>query len=145
MRKSAAFQLAQSNTWAFAQVLSPLLAKRLWCVWIAVASVTHLALANSSQTNLGCALQSLTGLRCPGCGLTTALLDLLHGRWIAAIAHHAFVPVFFFALILITLAAVLPERWRQQLVTAVGSFEQRTGIMPLIACALVVYGCFRTL
>lgn len=143
MRKSAALQLAQTNTWAFAQVLAPLLAKRLWCGWIALAGVAHLALAGSSQANLGCSLQTLTGLRCPGCGLTTAMLDLLCGRWTEAIAHHAFVPVFCFALILITFAAVLPEWWRQQLVGAVGRFEQRTGIMPLIAFALVLYGCFR--
>lgn len=36
-----------------------------------------------------CSFHALTGYHCPGCGGTRAMHDLLHGRLLSALHHHA--------------------------------------------------------
>ncbi|MBM6917218.1 MULTISPECIES: DUF2752 domain-containing protein [Intestinimonas] len=38
----------------------------------------------------GCPLRRLTGISCPGCGLTRAWLSFLKGQWNLAISYHLF-------------------------------------------------------
>ena len=62
-----------------------------------------------------CLFHSLTGLPCPGCGLTRAFSSLLHGQVAAAFAYHPFV---FLLLPLFAIMAAhnfLPARARQGL------------------------------
>lgn len=48
------------------------------------------------QTGQGipCLIRSLTGLRCPGCGLSHALASLLSGDVRAALGHHLLFPLY---------------------------------------------------
>ena len=41
---------------------------------------------------LPCILHSLTGLYCPGCGGTRAVISLLHGNLLYSMLYHPFVP-----------------------------------------------------
>jgi uncharacterized protein DUF2752 len=45
-----------------------------------------------------------TGTWCPGCGLTRAMHDLMHGRWLEALDHNAF------GIVLVLLASALFAR-----------------------------------
>jgi hypothetical protein len=40
-----------------------------------------------------CLFHSLTGLYCPGCGMTRALFQLIHGHFIAAIHYNIFIVI----------------------------------------------------
>ncbi len=53
-----------------------------------------------------CLLYSLTGLACPGCGLTRGFHELFHGRFIPAVDFNLFVPVWavIFAYVWVSLA-----------------------------------------
>ena len=42
-----------------------------------------------------CVLHSLTGLYCPGCGGTRAVVFLLHGDFLHSLVYHPFVPYAF--------------------------------------------------
>ena len=57
-----------------------------------------------------CPLYSLTGLACPGCGLTRGFHALFHGDMTTALHYNALIPlfalIFAFFLILMTLVAV---------------------------------------
>ncbi len=51
-----------------------------------------------------CALYSLTGYACPGCGLTRGFHALFHGDVVTALDHNALIPLFALALVFIVLS-----------------------------------------
>ena len=71
-----------------------------------------------------CLFRALSGLPCPGCGLTRALSSLLDGRAAAAFAYHPFV---FILLPLFVIAAAhnfLPAGLRQRLAEFCGRHDR---------------------
>ena len=124
--------------------MAPLIHRRGWTIWIAGAAIAHLALAGAGFSPWGCALREVTGVPCPGCGLTTAALRLLRGEWADAIGSHAFAPVFLIALALLAVTAGLPERERSRVAIRVAAWERRTGATSLLLLALVIYWALRT-
>ncbi|MBV9867888.1 MAG: DUF2752 domain-containing protein [Abitibacteriaceae bacterium] len=83
-----------------------------------------------------CMFYRLTGLPCPGCGMTRAVVCCAHGLWSEAVFYHPLGPLFFMALVGIALAplirslwprhpfklAVGTKRWFYQGITYVGAF-----------------------
>ena len=124
-------------------MFAPLLEQRIWGVWIVGAAATHLALASAGHSGLGCPVRELTGLRCPGCGLTTACLDILAGRWRLGLSDHPFGPVFLLGAAVILLATILPAAPRTALARCVAQSERQTGMSLWLGAALVVYGIGR--
>jgi hypothetical protein len=55
--------------------------------WICILAVAWLNIFNPNSWALGlsCPFHSITGLHCPGCGATRALLELMRGHWAAAL------------------------------------------------------------
>ncbi len=45
------------------------------------------------QAQSFCPVKMLTGIPCPGCGMTKSILCLFHGEWQKSISFHAFGPV----------------------------------------------------
>lgn len=90
-----------------------------------------------------CPFKSLFGIPCPGCGLTTATGQLLHGQLSASLHTHAFAPVFAFSYLVMAIVLFLPEKQRTSAVTWIARFEKRTGIASLILVALMFYWVVR--
>ena len=93
-----------------------------------------------------CLFHSLTGLPCPGCGLTRAFSSLLHGQAAAAFAYHPFV---FLLLPLFAIMAAhnfLPARARQELEQFCRSHDRviRSGYHGVIY-SFVLFGVLRML
>ncbi len=86
-----------------------------------------------------CPFKSLLGIPCPGCGLTTAMGQLLHGQLSQALQTHAFAPLFLFALVVMTVVIALPERQHKSAVGWIAKFEGRTGMTAWALAALLVY------
>lgn len=76
---------------------------------------------------------------CPGCGLTRASVALLHGDFAHALHMHAGAPVLVLCLILILLAAVLPEGLRERLSSTIATIESKTGVSTLVGGAMLLY------
>lgn len=92
-----------------------------------------------------CPLLHTLGVPCPGCGLTRAIALLFQGEWHASLTMHAFAPVFLVALLLLGIAALLPDQRRPALVNYVERLEQRTAISALLLAAFFLYWVVRLL
>jgi hypothetical protein len=80
-----------------------------------------------------CLFHQLTGLNCPGCGMTRAMYALLHGDFLTALRDNAFL------LLVLTVAGLRGlwlslQHWRGR---AVGVWVPVTFIWPLLFTALV--------
>ena len=61
------------------------------------ATGLHAALVSLSLPSWDCPFFRLTGIPCPGCGLSRATLLLLKGDLTGSLRFHAFAPIFLFA------------------------------------------------
>lgn len=126
-------------------LLAQLLERRVTGVWVGVAVVAHLGLMRLELPAWPCPVQHALGIPCPGCGLSRAIVALLHGDWLAALRLHAFAPLLLAALALIIGMAVLPEPLRRRGIATVDHLERRTGLTVLLLGALMVYWLVRLL
>ena len=90
-----------------------------------------------------CFLNSLTGLPCPGCGMTRAVTALLHGNWTLAMTYHPLSPGYLVIGFLLGLAAILPASGRSRLVLAVRSVERVSALPALLVLLTVIFGLLR--
>lgn len=73
-----------------------------------------------------CPFKVVTGIDCPGCGMTRAITSLIDGRPGDAFLYNPFC----FLLIFILLASSMPERWMQRIPAA-------THILPAFYAAML--------
>ena len=90
-----------------------------------------------------CLFAKVTGLPCPGCGLTRGLAALLRGDWQLALAYHLFTPGFVLLGAVITLCAVAPPRLRIKVAGAVERLENVTSFATIFLFAVVIYSLLR--
>ena len=97
-----------------------LLAGPVACGCLLAGAAVYIAIAdpNAPGSHLpGCPLYELTGLYCPGCGLTRATHALLRGHFGAALGYNLLLPFFLGAIVLGWFAWVraalgrTPVRW----------------------------------
>ncbi len=96
--------------------------------------------AVASSRYPGCAFHQLTGLWCPGCGLTRGTYQLLHGHIGAAVSYNVFTPLALAAIVVVWVGW-LRVSWGAQPIHV----SQRVGrLLAVIAPVLVVtYGVLR--
>lgn len=90
-----------------------------------------------------CPLHALTGVPCPGCGLTRATVALLRGQLRAAWGLHPFAPLVLLFAALLVAATFLPAAARDKLIDAVEHLERRTRVAHVLAFALALFGAVR--
>jgi hypothetical protein len=90
-----------------------------------------------------CPMLHVTGIPCPGCGLTRSTVLLLHGQPAQAISMHAFGPVVVVGLLMILLSLILPGSARRRFIDALEQIERRSAISMILLTGLVVYWLLR--
>ncbi len=89
-----------------------------------------------------CAFRALTGLWCPGCGLTRGFHQLFNGDISSALSYNVFVP-----LVLVAVVASwwgwVRSGWGRSAIAWPPVIRQRAAV--LVPVALVVYGVLRNL
>lgn len=78
-----------ASTTQFARVATPRRVVAAAFVSGVFGAVAIYARDPETASFLPCAWFEITGTHCPGCGITRALHDLLHGRVVAAFGHNA--------------------------------------------------------
>jgi len=123
----------------FAPVFSNLLENRREGVVVLGAGAAHLGLSLAGLPGWECPILAVTGIPCPGCGMTHATMQLLNGDVVASLQTHAFAPMALLALFVMFAAFVLPQKSRLLLLSVVRELEMRNGLTSLVLSALIFY------
>lgn len=107
--------------------------------------LVYFALSLAGVSAFSCPVRELTGLKCPGCGLTTGSKAMLRGDWLAALSHHWFTPVFMVFWAACGLGLVLPGRWRGKYLALVRKSERATAWPAVLGILLVIYALTRNI
>jgi hypothetical protein len=145
-KKSAAGKSAplfKGLKWFFRPVMAPLLQNRWIILIFAGVGVVQLMLTIAGLPGWQCPVRAVFGVTCPGCGLTTAVGQLLKGDWQTGVQTHAFAPLLLIILILMLAAIALPAAYLSELSDRVARLEQKTGITAIILLSMVVYWLLR--
>jgi hypothetical protein len=126
-------------------VLGSLLEERGLTTALVLAASAQVALIGLHLPGWPCAFRAVTGLPCPGCGMSRSVAALVSGHWREALAWHAFGPLAVAVAALMVVAALLPAPSRHRLAERVSAFERRTGSALLLAAALLLYWTLRLL
>ena len=148
--KSAGKQTSASQTnpaegtsgwagWFFRPTLAPILQKRRILILLAGLAVVQIALTAAGWGAWKCPIYSVSGVPCPGCGLSRAMLLLASGQWSAAIQMHAFAPVLLAAVIGFAVAGILPRRQLENILFRIATVERYTGIVVILTLAMLIY------
>ncbi len=129
----------------FEPILTPLMRNRALTLVISGAAVLQIGLTSLGLQGWPCPILHLTGIPCPGCGLTRASVLLFQGDWQRSIRYHLFAPLFVFAFVLIAGSSVLPRSPRKRVIEATESWERQTGLAGIVLICLVLYWLARLL
>jgi len=124
-------------------VLGQLIADRSFGLALCVFIGLHLVCTAAGLAVYQCPFHLLTGLDCPGCGMSRAVLCLLRGDWSASVQWHPFASFFLAAGGLVCVGSVLPRRLRLSLAERVATFERRTGATWIVLITFVLFGLVR--
>jgi hypothetical protein len=99
----------------------------------------HIVLVSLHLPSWQCPFFSLTGVPCPGCGLTRACMLLLRGEVQASFKFHAFAPAFIVFISILIVSTLLPRSVAETLRHKIETLERRTGITIIILGGLILY------
>jgi hypothetical protein len=125
--------------------LSPVLRDRKFTFALVGATSLHIALVSLNLPSWECPVFRLTGIPCPGCGLSRATMLLLKGDLSGSLRFHAFAPVFLFAIVALILSVLLPKSILQPAIARAELIERKTGLTVLILGSLILYWLARLL
>ena len=126
-------------------LLAPILESRAMSLAIMGVALLHFGLISLGLPSIPCPIREVFGLPCPGCGLSRAIVALIHGNWQTSIRYHLFAPVFLIAFGLLVVATLAPVWFRPRFIGWIDRVESRTGISCILSMGLVVYWLIRLL
>jgi uncharacterized protein YjeT (DUF2065 family) len=99
----------------------------------------HLGLVSLGLPGWQCPFFRLTGVPCPGCGLTRACTLLLSGHVQSSLKFHAFGFVFVLLIAILLIATLLPKSISEPLIYKAETIERRSGVTIIILTGLILY------
>jgi hypothetical protein len=130
------------RTW-FSPAFSQLLEHRLEGTVIVGVGALQVGLHLLGLPGWACPFKAVFGIPCPGCGLTAAMDELVHGHVLASLHTHVFASIFLAAFFIILVSILLPEKQRQKMIIGVAHLESRTGLTALVLTGLMLYWVIR--
>ncbi len=130
------------RTW-FSPAFSQLLEHRLEGTVLVGVGALQVGLHLLGLPGWACPFKAVFGIPCPGCGLTAAVDELVHGHVLASLRTHAFAPILLAAFLVILVSLLLPEKQRQKMVTSIAHIESRTGLTAWVLTAFMLYWAIR--
>lgn len=90
-----------------------------------------------------CGFKNLTGLPCPGCGLTHSFCALGKGDFASAFGFNLFGPVLFFGLVVIWIRSASVLMDKSSVVQLIDQFAERFNLVRAFVIGLGAYGIAR--
>ena len=131
--------------WWRKPVLASVLQSRWLCLIILGVVLLQVFRVVLELPAAGCFFQDVTGLPCPGCGLSRSLVLFVSGDVVAAMRQHALILPLVMLGGLVVVGAVSFGDWRIRFLKGLAAFERRSGLAVLVGAGLALYGCARLL
>src|SRR6476659_1051053 len=125
--------------------ISPVLRDRKLAFVVTGVAGVQIALVSLSLPGWVCPFFRLTGIPCPGCGLTRAVILLLKGDLQASLRFHAFAPLVLLTAVALILVLLLPRSITQPAISKLEILERQTGFTAIILVGLILYWLARLL
>ncbi len=125
--------------------LATVLRDRRFGLMLTGALGLNICLVSLSLPAWECPFFRLTGVPCPGCGLTRACMLLLRGEVQASIKFHAFAPIFLVLIAMLIIGTLLPRSVTEPLINKAEALERQTGLTIIILGGLILYWLARLL
>jgi uncharacterized protein DUF2752 len=119
--------------------ISPILRDRKFSLVLAATAGLQLTLVSFSLPGWVCPIFHITGVPCPGCGLSRAAMLLLQGDLKGSLRYHAFAPILLLTIVAVILAAVLPGSITEPVVSKAEGLEGKTRLTAIILIGLLLY------
>lgn len=123
----------------FAPAIAPIMQNRWFLALIAGLTILQIGLAAAGWRGWQCPLRFISGVPCPGCGLSRAVALFIQGKWQAAIEVHAFAPLLAVAVGFLAIAAGMPRNLQHKAARRVAAWEKRSGIVAFVVLAMFIY------
>ncbi len=133
------------TAWFFTPALAPIMQQRSFLIILAGFAFVQIGLTAAGWQGWQCPIYFVSGMPCPGCGLSRAMALIIQGHWQAAFDMHAFAPIFLIAVMFFAVTAAMPRRLQQTVMLRVADLERRTGIMIIAMVAMFTYWGLRLL
>lgn len=133
----------KSNHSFFIPLYTLLLANRLICAGLVLLPLALLLPALCHTSPLSCSLFRLTGIMCPGCGMTRATIALCQGRLQDSLLLHPLSPPLCLGWLIAALSLCLQRKQRDSLLVQTEKIEKKTGIALFIIVLFLLYGIIR--
>jgi hypothetical protein len=127
----------------YTPVVGAVLKGRAESLAISAAAALQVGMVYAHLPGWSCPIKAALGIPCPGCGLTAAMDELLHGHVLASLHTHVFASIFLAAFFIILVSILLPEKQRQKMIIGVAHLESRTGLTALVLTGLMLYWVIR--
>ncbi len=73
-----------------------------------------------------CPFNNVTGLPCPGCGMTRSTLALMNGRFLDSLRYNALTWIMILFWLIVAIGITIPARYRKVWIEKIGVWETRT-------------------
>lgn len=131
------------KTITYTPYFSSLIQNRTEGLAIVGAGVAQMGLYLAGLPTWACPIKATLGIPCPGCGLTTAIGQLIRGDFALSFHTHAFAPYFVFAFCVMAVVLFMPEKTRTPAIAWIEKFEKQTGTTTWFLVLLLLYWGFR--
>ena len=126
-------------------LLAALIQQRIFTWACTGVTVLLLTLNAVGLTLWACPFQAVTGLPCPGCGMTRSCMCLMKGDVRQSFHFHLFGPLIFLIGVSALVGTLLPSGPRQAFVQWVQKWDHRLNATKIIFWGLVIYSLTRWL
>lgn len=108
-------------------------------LYFALTGLAYYLFIKLTDFSLPCPFHYLTGYKCPGCGITTMLLELSNGNWQAAREANVFL---FYTLPLLALFTIITQASAEH---RVQNGKLYNNLLVVYALALLSFGIYRNI